>query len=156
MGHTKPRCEKKFAALLTTEGIEHYLPLIETVRRYASKTERFQKPLFPGYVFIQSSNEVYGRLYQQDLLVRLLPIENQATFLRQLEQVRVIVASGLALALQPLLKRGARVRVTGGPLYGIEGVVDNPQNPGGIVVAIDVLRQGVHVRLPLELLQPLP
>ena len=39
--HTKPRCEKKFSALLTAEKVEHYLPLIESVKRYGAQTKRF-------------------------------------------------------------------------------------------------------------------
>ena len=31
--HTRPRCEKKFSALMTAERFEHYLPLVESVRR---------------------------------------------------------------------------------------------------------------------------
>ena len=46
--HTKPRCEKKFAALLKAEAIEHYLPLVESVRRYGRTTKRYSKPLFSG------------------------------------------------------------------------------------------------------------
>jgi hypothetical protein len=49
--HTKPRCEKKFAALMAAEKFGHYLPLVESVRRYGQQTKRFTKPLFPGYVF---------------------------------------------------------------------------------------------------------
>ena len=46
--HTKPRCEKKFAALLSAKKFEHYLPLVQSVRRYAQQTKKFTKPLFPG------------------------------------------------------------------------------------------------------------
>ncbi|MET0261418.1 MAG: antitermination protein NusG, partial [Rariglobus sp.] len=69
---------------------------------------------------------------------------------------RLIVASGLELSLRPLIQRGTRVRVTSGPLWGLEGVVDDPANPQGIIVAVDVLQQGLHVRMSLENLEPLP
>lgn len=153
--HTKPRCEKKFASMLSTEAVEHYLPLVETVRRYRSKTERYQKPLFPGYVFVNSSDEMRPRLYQRDFLVRYLPVKHPTTFLKQLDDVRLVVASGLTLMLHPLLKKGTRVKVKSGPLYGVEGVVNDPTKPSGIVVAIDVLQQGVLVKLPLEILEPI-
>ena len=35
--HTKPRCEKKFAALMAAEKFEHYLALVQSVRRYAQQ-----------------------------------------------------------------------------------------------------------------------
>jgi transcription antitermination factor NusG len=154
--HTKPRCEKKFSALLGVEKFTHYLPLVPSVRRYHGQTKRFTKPLFPSYVFAEISPETKSRIYQQDLLVRAIWVEDQTAFLRQLDEVKTVVASGLELTLHPLLKKGTRVKVTGGPLYGIEGVVDDPAHPKGVIIAIDVLQQGLLVRMSMELLQILP
>ncbi len=154
--HTKPRAEKKFAHLLIRENFAHYLAVIESVRRYGTQRKVFAKPLFPGYVFAQIAPEMKTRVYQGDLLVRALMVENEELFLRQLEAVKVVCASGLEAALHPLIKKGTRVRVSVGPLRGLEGFVDDPVNPRGIVVSVDVLQQGLLVRLPLENLQPLP
>lgn len=154
--HTKPRCEKKFADLLTREKFGHYLALLESVRRYGTQKKVFTKPLFPGYVFAQIAPELKTRIYQQDLLVRALMVENEPLFLAQLADVKAVCASGYEAALHPLIRKGTRVRVSGGPLHGLEGYVDDPANPKGIVVSVDVLQQGLLVRLPLESLQPLP
>jgi transcription antitermination factor NusG len=154
--HTKPRCEKKFAALMAAEKFEHYLPLVESVRQYAQQTKRFTKPLFPGYVFALVPTEKKARIYQQDLLARAIPVDDEARFLAQLEGVKAIVASGFELSLMPLLTKGRRVKVAGGPLHGLEGFVDNPQDPHGIVISVDVLQQGLLVRVPAENLQVLP
>jgi transcriptional antiterminator RfaH len=153
--HTKPRCEKKFAALLSAEKFEHYLPLVQSVRRYGQQTKRFTKPLFPGYVFTQVPTERKARIYQQDLLARAIIVEDEPRFLRQLEDVKKIVASGLELSVMPLLTKGRRVKIVGGPLHGLEGFVDNPENPQGIVISVDVLQQGLLVKVPAENLQPL-
>ncbi len=154
--HTKPRCEKKFAALLAAEKFEHYLALVTSVRRYAQQTKRFTKPLFPGYVFAKVSLEKKARIYQQDLLARAIVVEDEKKFLRQLADVKAIVASGLELSVMPLLTKGRRVKIIGGPLHGLEGYVDDPTNPQGIVLSVDVLRQGLHVKMPAEQLQVLP
>ena len=154
--HCKPRCEKKFAALLAAEKFEHYLPLIESVKRYGKQTKRFTKPLFPGYVFAQFALENKSRIYQQDLLARVIPVTDEALFLRQMADVRTIVASGLELSLRPLIHKGTRVRVTSGPLWGLVGIVNDPSNPQGIIVTVDVLQQGLLVRMSLDNLEPLP
>ncbi len=154
--HTRPRCEKKFAALLAAEHLPHYLPLVTSIRRYAQQTKKFTKPLFPGYVFVQAPPARQSRLYQQDLLARLIPVDDEARFLRQLDDVKAIVASGYELTVLPLLTRGRRVRVTGGPLHGLEGFVDDSSNSLGVVLSVDVLQQGLHVRVPAENLQILP
>jgi transcription antitermination factor NusG len=154
--HTRPRCEKKLAALLAAEKFEHYLPLVTSVRRYGTQTKSFTKPLFPGYVFAHVPVERKSRIYQQDLLARAIPVADEATFLRQLEGVKAIVASGFELSVMPLLTRGRRVKIVGGPLHGLEGFVDDPSNPKGIVLSVDVLQQGLLVRVPVGQLQPLP
>jgi transcription antitermination factor NusG len=154
--HTRPRCEKKFAALLAAERFEHYLALVPSVRRYRGQTKRFTKPLFPGYVFACVPPVRKTRVYQQDLIARAIAVTDERGFLRQLADVKAIVASGLELSLHPLLVRGRRVRVVGGPLHGVEGEVDDPANPRGIVVSMDVLQQGLLVKVPLQNLQVLP
>ena len=154
--HTKPRCEKKFADLVEREGFAHYLPLVQSVRSYGGQKKKFTKPLFAGYVFTRIEPEKKTRVYQQDLLVRAMLVENEAVFLRQIEDVKVICASGLEAAVHPLMHKGTHVRVIGGPLNGLEGYIDDPVNPNGIVVSVDVLQQGLLVRLPLDSLQLLP
>ncbi|MGH8018032.1 MAG: transcription termination/antitermination protein NusG [Opitutaceae bacterium] len=151
--HTKPRCEKKFSLLLRAECFEHELPLVTSIRRYRTQTKRFSKPLFPGYVFVRLQPALRSRLFQQDLLVRIIPVENQTLFVSQLETIRAMIRSGLELQLTPPLEKGTKVRIMGGALYGVEGVVDDPKHPRGVVVSVDVLRQGVLVRIAPELLE---
>lgn len=154
--HTKPRCEKKFAALMEAVRFEHYLPLVKSVRRYGRETRSFTKPLFTGYVFAHVPAEQRARIYQQDLLVRALPVVDVPTFLRQIADVKLITAAGCEFGVVSLLQKGRRVRVVGGPLTGLEGIVDDPTKPTGIVVAVDVLQQGLLVRLPASYLRALP
>jgi transcriptional antiterminator RfaH len=153
--HTKPRCEKKFAALMAAEHFEHYLALVQSVRKYRQQTKRFTKPLFPGYVFARVPLEQKARIYQQDLLARAITVVDEARFLRQLADVKSIVVSGYEFTVLPLLTRGRRVKIVGGPLHGLEGFVDDPSNPRGVVLSVDVLQQGLLVKVPAENLQVL-
>jgi transcription antitermination factor NusG len=154
--HAKPRCEKKFAALMAAERFEHYLPLITSVRHYAQQTKKFTKPLFPGYVFACVPLELKARIYQQDLLARAIPVSDEATFLRQLADVKAIVASGYEVSVMPLFTKGRRVKIVSGPLHGLEGFIDDPTNPHGIVLSVDVLQQGLLVKVAVEHLLALP
>lgn len=154
--HCRPRCEKKFAALLTAERMAHYLPVVTSVRRYGVRERSFTKPLFPGYVFARVPVERKARIYQQDLLARVLPVADEALLLAQLADVQRIVSSGFAASIHPLFKKGQPVRVVSGPLRGLEGVIDNPANPSGIIVTVDVLQQGLLVSIPLADLKLLP
>jgi transcription antitermination factor NusG len=154
--HTKPRCEKKFAALMAAEKFEHYLALVQSVRHYAQQTKKFTKPLFPGYVFAKVPVELKARIYQQDLLARAITVTDEAKFLRQLDDVKAIVASGFEFSVMPLFTKGRLVKIIGGPLYGLQGFIDDPSNPQGIVLSVDVLQQGLLVKVPVEHLQVQP
>jgi hypothetical protein len=138
---------------MAAEGFEHYLPLVVSVRRYARETKRFIKPLFTGYVFARVPSASKKRIYQQELIARAIPVEDEVRFLAQLDDVRRIIACGTELSIVPLLSSGQKVRVAGGPLHGLEGIVDDPSNPSGIVISVDVLRQGLLLRVPAENLE---
>lgn len=148
--HTKPRCEKKFAALMNAERMAHYLPTVTNVRKYGSRTRTSELPLFPSYVFARVPTEKKARIYQQDLLVRAIDAPDEPTLLRQLTDVQRVVSSGLQTALHPLYRKGDVVRVMGGPLRGLEGVIDDPDDPSGIIIAVDVLQQGLHIAVPMS------
>lgn len=155
VAHTKPRCEKKFATLLGAEKFPHELPLVESVRNYGRHTKRHTVPVFPGYVFVQFPPGLKNRCYQGDYLVRLIEVEDEARFLGQLEDVRRLMASGHEVLLHPLMRKGVKARIVAGPLRGLEGIIDNPDDPKGIVLAVDVLQQGILVRIPFRDLKPL-
>jgi transcription antitermination factor NusG len=55
----------------------------------------------------------------------------------------------------PLFTKGKHVKIIGGPLYGLEGFVDDPSNPQGVVLSVDVLQQGLLVKVPVEHLRVL-
>ena len=148
VAHTKPRCEKKFAALLTAECFAHELPLVKVQRRYGVRVRIHSKALFPGYVFTHVVPELRARCFQQNLLVRLIEVADEPKFLIQLEAVRRILASGFETAVRPLFAKGRLVQVVSGPLRGLQGVVDDPNRPGGVIIMVDALQQGLLVKIP--------
>ncbi len=154
--HTRPRCEKRFADLARREAIEHDLPLVRSVRRYATQTKRFTKPLFPGYVFANVPSHLTSRLYQGDFVANLIRVQDQDTFVRQLDAVRRIMASGMDVQPAPRLEKGRAVRIVGGPLHGVHGTVEDPGSARGVVVAIDVIQQGVLIHVPESNLEVIP
>jgi transcriptional antiterminator RfaH len=155
--HTKPRCEKKFAGLLSAGAIEHYLPLRESVRDYgAGGKKRYLKPLFPGYVFAHVPTAQKNLLYEQQLIVRTLPIENERVFLQQIDQVKRLLSSGTEFTLKPLFTKGRAVRVSSGPLWGVRGIVHELTEISEVIIQMDVLQQGLLVKVPLSQLEVLP
>ena len=50
--YTRPRWEKKVAALLMETGIEHYCPLNKVQKQWSDRRKVVLEPLFKGYVFV--------------------------------------------------------------------------------------------------------
>ena len=51
--YTRPRWEKKIAALLQDKGITHYCPMNKVHRQWSDRMKIVTEPLFKGYVFVQ-------------------------------------------------------------------------------------------------------
>lgn len=50
--YTKPRWEKKVAALLTQKGLENYCPLNKVLKQWHDRKKLVEEPLFSSYVFV--------------------------------------------------------------------------------------------------------
>lgn len=118
------QCEKQIDENVL-EGC--FVPYYEEQRRMRGKWTTLRKVLFPGYVFVITgeAEELYKKLKMITGLTKLLgtgreivPIsEDEQTFLRKFcgkEQVAVM-SEGII--------EGSQVRVTSGPLLGMEGYI---------------------------------
>lgn len=143
--HVRPRCEKKFAALLDAGSIVNELPLLTIRHRYEGRLREYTKPLVPGYVFARLPEDYASKVYQGELLARVIPVHDQERLLADIETLRRIAEAGLPAFMQPCFAKGTRVRIKSGPLLGLIALVEDPSNFKGILVSIDVLRQGVLV-----------
>ncbi len=55
--YTKPRWEKKVAALLDEKGIEYYCPLNKVVKQWSDRKKTVLEPLFKSYVFVKIAED---------------------------------------------------------------------------------------------------
>ncbi len=156
--HTRPRREKKFAALMEAEGFEHYLPLIDSIRRYPSGTKRFTKPLFAGYVFARVGAEHKARMYQQELIARAIPVDHEARLRASSRTCARSSPRGSSSASSSHLVRGRQVKVVGGALRSSSADSSaNSSSPRGIVISGRCARIRAHLlRIPAERLKALP
>jgi transcriptional antiterminator RfaH len=88
-------------------------------------------------------------MFQQELLARIIPVTDEALLLRQLADVQKVIESGLEVLRYNQMAEGRRVKVINGPLYGLEGRVENVTSPRGIVISVDVLQKGLLVTVPI-------
>ncbi len=141
--------EKRVAAELNARAVEHFLPLYSSVRRWKQRRVRLDLPLFPGYVFVRLALVERLRVLQIPSVVRLVGFHGLPTALPETEME--ILRSGLSQRLRaaphPFLTVGRRVRITGGPFAGLDGVMKRGKNSLRVVVSLDIVQRSMAVEV---------
>ncbi len=152
VAHTKPRREKKLVDYCQRQGIAAKLPCFDSVHKYRGKTVVFQKPLFPGYVFLQLEAGQRDSVRQNDHLANLLEVFDQESFYRQLQDILLALESNLEVRLAPTIGEGMRVRIRSGPLQGLEGWVEQRYGRATVLLRLDFINQAAAVKLDADML----
>jgi transcriptional antiterminator RfaH len=133
---------------LRAMGIGFYSPLVE--RRNKSPAGRVRKsylPLFPGYVFMRGEEEVRHRALTTNCISKTLTVTDGEALSADLRQIRRLILSNVPLTPEARIQPGTPVRVRGGPLAGVEGIVVRRQNKERLLVAVRFLQQGASLLL---------
>jgi hypothetical protein len=112
VAHVKSRQEKAFAHDLVRAGIPYYMymPLVEkrTRRRDNNKIRKSLLPLFPGYIAIALPWDERDQAYKTHRLANMIPVEDQALFVKELDSIRQALESKCALNLLRPSSRASR------------------------------------------------
>ena len=153
VAHTRPRREKKLVEYCKRESIPATLPCYGSGHRYRGKSVIFQKPLFPGYVFLRLGEEDREPLRQNEHVANLLSVFDQNTFQSQLDDILLALESKLEVRLAPAIGEGMRVRITAGPLQGTEGWVEHRYGMATVLLRLDFINQAAAVKLSADELE---
>ena len=154
VAHTKPRREKKLAEYCRRQDIAATLPCYNSAHKYRGKTVVFQKPLFPGYVFLQLEPRQKDSVRQNDHVARLLEVFDQETFRQQLQDILLALETNLEVRLAPAIGEGMRVRIRSGPLQGLEGWVERRYGMSTVLLRLDFINQAAAVKIDADQLIP--
>jgi len=146
--YTLSRREKDLMRKLRVAGIPFYAPLVK--RRLRSPGGRARVsfvPLFPGYVFAVVDDAGRRAALATNAVARWLPVPDPAGLVNDLRSVKRLVDFDRPLTPEALIESGQTVRVRGGPLAGIEGVVVKRKGGERLVVAVRFLNQGASIEL---------
>jgi hypothetical protein len=154
VAHTKPRWEKALATDFAARKIPYFLPLLDKVSFSGGRKRHGLIPLFPSYLFFCGGEFERYTALTTGRLVNVIEVKDQARLVRELDATHRVLANGLRLELYPWAVVGSRVRVTAGPLQGIEGVVVSRDGRHRLVLEVNILGQGAALDIAPELLEP--
>lgn len=150
--------EKRVAAELAARSVEYFLPLFRSVHRWKDRRVALDLPLFPGYVFVRFALRDRLRVLQIPSVVRLVGFNGQPAALpdEEMEILRSGLTRQLGAEPHPYLSVGRRVRITNGPLAGLEGILKRKKNNLRVLVSLELIQRSIIVDVDGSDVQPLP
>jgi len=147
---TRYRREKKVTHALARKGFETFIPLLAETHRWTDRKKAIHTPLFSGYTFarLELSPSLRKRVLQTEGVIGFVASGSEIIPVppRQVEDLRNLLSQKVPCALSPFLNVGQRVRVRGGCLDGLEGIL--AQNDAKrLVVSIDSIQRSLAIQI---------
>jgi transcription antitermination factor NusG len=149
--HTRSQHEKFVVNLLEQRGIETFLPLISEVHRWSDRRKVVQLPLFSCYAFVRIRllPELWYKVMQTNGVVRFVGSRGEGIPIpdSQIENIRALLSSDVPYTLCPFLQVGQRLRIRGGALDGIEGLLTARNGERTLVISVEPIQRSIAVRI---------
>ena len=148
---TRPRHEKKAMVELREKGVASFLPLHQERRRWSDRYKWVESPLFSQYLFVRVpvSAEWRTKVLQTTGIVQFVGAPGRGTPIPdgQIESLQAIAARRIPMTPHEFLRVGDRVRIRGGALQGIEGILSAIRSERSLVVSVDLIQKSVAIRI---------
>lgn len=144
------RFEKRVVAQLALKSIEVYLPLRTEGHTWSDRQRVVTIPLFPGYLFVRivPSRDICKVILQTAGLIGFVSFGGifVAVPPKQISDLQLLLQQKVLFSLQPFVHTGQRVRIRGGCLRGLEGVLVQ-SDKGKLVVSIEAIQRSLVVEI---------
>jgi transcription antitermination factor NusG len=158
--HTMPRHEKKVFADLKAKEICSFLPLLSQRKKWSDRYRIVEEPVFAGYVFVRLEWTSPSRiaLLGTKGVVSFVGVRGVGTPIPESEinAIQQVLHRGVPFTERPFLKVGQRVRIRGGALDGLEGILQSLRDEKSLVVSIESIQRSISITLSGYEVDPLP
>ncbi len=148
---TRSRHEKVVHKALQENGMASFLPLHEVLSQWKDRRKVVEKPLFPGYLFVRSQQLELDRVTMIRGVAYVVGSGGKPALVPddQVQAVRRVVEGPYTAVPWSQLQRGRRVRVTVGPLTGLESyIVERKRSRKSyLVITVELLGRSVAVEM---------
>jgi transcriptional antiterminator NusG len=151
--YTRSHCEQLVCDQLTARGFDLFLPKINIWSHRMGKPRRLSVPMFPGYLFLHHNMDKlsYIEIRKARGLVRILGERWDRLSVipdGEIESIQRLLNTSFPIVGHPYMREGQRVRITRGPLTGVEGIlIQSKPSKGLLILSIDLLQRSVAVEV---------
>jgi transcription antitermination factor NusG len=147
---TRYRCERKVTIQLQHKGLQTFLPLLEEFHHWSDRRQPVHIPLFSGYTFVhfELSAGLRMELLRTAGVIGLISVRGEATPIpaKQIDDLQKLLSHKVPCSLHAFLKIGQRVRVRGGCLDGLEGILEE-RGEKNLVISVESLQRAVAITI---------
>lgn len=133
--------EKQVAQMCHAKGVNYFLPLYSSLRRWKDRRKRLEMVLFPGYIFVNIALSERLPVLIVPGVSRFVTFHGQPAVVPESE-IRVLGIggeNGLCFQPHPYLQKGRRVRIRNGAMAGMEGILVRRKDKFRVVISIDLI-----------------
>jgi transcription termination/antitermination protein NusG len=144
---TRSRHEQVVREQLEQKGLEAFLPTIRRWSRWKDRKKQVDWPLFPGYCFVRFNGQERLPVLKCAGVVNIVSFDGDIAPIpeQEIESIRRLVESDLQFDPCPLIREGAMVEVTHGPLKGVVGRLIRKGTHARLILSVDLIGQAVSV-----------
>jgi transcription antitermination factor NusG len=149
--HTMARHEKRVAEQFQEKRIFTFLPVLQQLHRWSDRLCKVDVPLFSCYAFVRIPPNAQNRIdvLRTKGVLGFVGSKGQGTSIRdeEIESLRTAMKEKIPCFPHPFIESGKRVRIRGGCLDAIEGILERQGPDQTVVVSIELLRRSVSIRV---------
>ena len=141
----RPRHENIVTRHLERQGLNCFLPVYRSVRRWKDRRKELEMVLLPGYVFVNLRAGEGSCVLRAPGVLRFVTFQGQPAVIpvSEIRALAVTASGGIRVQPHPYLRRSAKVRVTRGPFANAEGVLIRRKEHFRLVLSIDMIMRSV-------------
>ena len=154
--YTNPRAEKLVHTRLIEEGVESFLPLQRTFRKWSDRKKLIMKPLLSSYVFVKVVPNEFPKVYRTNGVVKFVSFEGKPVAIpqKQIDNLRLLVNSDAEIEVTTeKFEQGDQVEVINGSMVGLTGELLKIGGKNRVIVRIDKLEQNILLTIPVTFLR---
>ena len=149
--HTRSRHEKKIASQLSDKCITTFVPAVREIHRWTDRLKTVEMPLFPCYVFlcVKGWREIHQQIVRTPGVFQWVTSHGEPAQIpdSEIEAVRKMLDTGVEITPYPFLKVGRKVRIRGGCLKGVEGILVKKNKDSRLLVSINLIQRSMSIPL---------
>jgi len=149
--HTRAQHEKSVVSHLQRQGITTFLPLVSEVHSWSDRSKVVHLPLFTCYAFVHMRllPESWAKVMRVTGVLRFVGVRGEGVPIpdSQIHAVRTLLSSSLSYQICPFLQVGQRVRIKGGALDGVEGILAGRKGDRTLIISVEPIQRSLSVRI---------